>query len=140
MVTILSLFFKYGDRKTQILLFGKKIKKSTRGKILPKRKTLIPCWPWNSIFRIYKYNMFVKICDQELIDIIWVHHFPVTLWSHTSLHRKYPIATFHHAHHERTIAQLIPKINIFFEIFSIYSNWWSSAGSGREVKIIHKKI
>ncbi len=82
-----------------------------------------------------------KIGDsKQEINIIWVYHFPFTLWLHTSLHRKYPITTFHHEYHKPTIAQLIPKINIFLENFSIYSNWWSSAGSCRKVKIIHKKI
>jgi hypothetical protein len=42
MVTILSLFFKYGDRKTQILLFGKKIKKINKGQDFAKKKNIDP--------------------------------------------------------------------------------------------------
>ncbi len=37
-----------------------------------------------------KYDMHVKICNQQLSNITWVHHIPITQWLHTSLHIKKP--------------------------------------------------
>jgi hypothetical protein len=42
MVTILNLFSKYGDRKTQILLFEKKIKKFNKGQDFARKKNIDP--------------------------------------------------------------------------------------------------
>jgi hypothetical protein len=57
---------------------------------------------------------YVKFGGLQLIDGIWVHHFPFTRWLHTTLHRKSPIAAFRHAHQDLTIAHIIPKIAIRF--------------------------
>ncbi len=70
-MTILTLFSKYGDRKTQIYYFLKKKQYFQQGaKFCQKRKNIDPMLAMKLNFQDLQINMFVNIYDQELIDII----------------------------------------------------------------------
>jgi hypothetical protein len=61
-----------------------------------------------------KYDTYVKIHGLQLIDVIWVDHFPFISLLHTSFHTKDRVIALYHAHQDPTIAHLMPKPSLKF--------------------------
>jgi hypothetical protein len=60
------------------------------------------------------YDAYVKIHGLQLIDIIWVDHFPFISLLHISFHNKDHVIALYYAHQDPTIAHLVLEPSLKF--------------------------
>lgn len=88
----------------------------------------ILCWPRNPILRTCKFNTSVKTRSLQLIDIIWVRHFPFTPWSvithfHCIPHCRGNTLLSYSIMHTKSLPSHTPYAQDYYLIYMNYPKW-----------------